>query len=71
MTRFRPRHAFPGLMTTTVQQRQALRLLADAHHGRTVADPLAHGFTKPKLVRRSLSGAENVFMPTVTPIVPT
>src|SRR5215471_17557727 len=32
-------------MTTSVQQRRALRLLADAPHGRTVAHMLAHGFT--------------------------
>jgi hypothetical protein len=32
-------------MTTSVQQGRALRLLADAQHGRTVADMLAHGFT--------------------------
>jgi hypothetical protein len=32
-------------MTTSLQQRRALGLLADAPHGRTVADMMAHGFT--------------------------
>jgi hypothetical protein len=32
-------------MTISVQQRRALRLLADAQHGRTAAAMLAHGFT--------------------------
>ena len=35
-------------MTTSVQRR-ALRLLAEAPHGRTVADMLAHGFTNALL----------------------
>jgi hypothetical protein len=35
-------------MTTNVQRR-ALRLLAEAPHGRTVADMLAHGFTNALL----------------------
>jgi hypothetical protein len=34
-----------------VQQLRALRLLADAPHGRTVADVLAHGFTNALLDR--------------------
>jgi hypothetical protein len=47
-------------MTTTVQQRQALRLLADAHHGRTVADLLAHGFTNALLDRLARDGLATI-----------
>ena len=43
-------------MTTSVQQRRALRLLADAPHGRTVADMLAHGFTNALLDRLARDG---------------
>jgi hypothetical protein len=43
-------------MTITVQQRRALRLLADTEHGRTVADMLAHGFTNALLDRLALDG---------------
>ena len=42
-------------MITSVQRR-ALRLLADAHHGRTVADMLAHGFTNALLDRLARDG---------------
>ena len=38
-------------MKTSVQQRRALMLLADAPQGRTVADMLAHGFTNALLDR--------------------
>jgi hypothetical protein len=45
-------------MTTSVQQHRALRLLADAPHGRTVADLLAHGFTNGLLDRlKTIVGA--------------
>ena len=43
-------------MTTSVQQRRALQLLADAQRGRTVADMLAHGFTNALLDRLTLDG---------------
>ena len=43
-------------MRITDQQRRALRLLADAEHGRTVADMLAHGFTNALLVRLARDG---------------
>jgi hypothetical protein len=43
-------------MTTGVQQRLALRLLADTPHGRTVADMLVHGFTNALLDRLARDG---------------
>jgi hypothetical protein len=43
-------------MTISAQQRRALRLLADAEHGRTVADMLANGFTNALLDRLALDG---------------
>jgi hypothetical protein len=36
-------------MATSAQQHRALRLPADAQHGRTVADMLAHSFTNATL----------------------
>jgi hypothetical protein len=42
-------------MTASVQRR-ALRLLAEAQHGRTVADMLAHGFTNELLDRLARDG---------------
>jgi hypothetical protein len=47
-------------MTSTVQQRRALRLFADAHHGRTVADLLAHGFTNTLLDRLARDGLATI-----------
>jgi hypothetical protein len=47
-------------MTTTVQQRRALRLLADADHGRTVADLLALGFTNALLDRLARDGLATI-----------
>jgi hypothetical protein len=47
-------------MTTSVQQYRALRLLADAPHGRTVADMLAHGFTKALLDRLARDGLATI-----------
>ena len=47
-------------MTTSVQQRRALRLLADAPHGRSVADMLAHGFTNATLDRLARDGLATI-----------
>jgi hypothetical protein len=47
-------------MTTSVQQHRALRLLADAPHGRTVADMLAHGFTNALLDRLARDGLATI-----------
>jgi len=47
-------------MTTSVQQHRALRLLADAPHGRTVADLLAHGFTNALLDRLARDGLATI-----------
>jgi hypothetical protein len=47
-------------MTTSVQQHWALRLLADAPHGRTVADMLAHGFTNALLDRLARDGLATI-----------
>jgi hypothetical protein len=46
-------------MTTSVQQHRALRLLADAPHGRTVAD-MAHGFTNALLDRLARDGLATI-----------
>jgi hypothetical protein len=46
-------------MTTSVQLHRALRLLADASHGRTVAD-LAHGFTNALLDRLAGDGLATI-----------
>ena len=51
----RKRRVIPIAMTTSVQRR-ALRLLADAQHGRTVANMLAHGFTNALLDRLARDG---------------
>jgi hypothetical protein len=59
-TCLRPPPCFPGLMTTSVQQRRALRLLADAPHGRAVADLLAHGFTNALLDRLARDGLATI-----------
>jgi hypothetical protein len=47
-------------MTTSVQQHRALRLLADAPLGRTVADLLAHGFTNALLNRLAGDGLATI-----------
>ena len=47
-------------MTTSVQQHRALKLLADAPHGRTVADMLADGFTNALLDRRARDGLATI-----------
>jgi len=47
-------------MATNVQRRRALRQLADAPHGRTVADMLAHGFTNALLDRLALYGLATI-----------
>jgi hypothetical protein len=47
-------------MTTSVQQHRALRLLADAPHGRTVAGMLAHGFTDALLDRLAGDGLATI-----------
>jgi hypothetical protein len=47
-------------MTTSVQQHRALRLLADAPHGRTVADMLAYGFTNALLDRLARDGLATI-----------
>ena len=47
-------------MTTSVQQHRALRLLADAPHGRTVAHLLAHGFTNALLDRLARDGLATI-----------
>ena len=46
-------------MTTSIQRR-ALRLLADAQDGRTVADMLAHGFTNALLDRLASDGLATI-----------
>jgi hypothetical protein len=43
-------------MLTSARQLRALRLLADAPHGRTVADMFAHGFTNAGLDRLACDG---------------
>jgi hypothetical protein len=47
-------------MTTSLQQRRALSLLADAPYGRTVADMLAHGFTNALLDRLAHDGLATI-----------
>jgi hypothetical protein len=47
-------------MTTSLQQHRALRLLADAPRGRTVADMLAHGFTNVLLDRLACDGLATI-----------
>jgi hypothetical protein len=47
-------------MTASLQQRRALGLLADAPHGRTVADMLAHGFTNALLDRLARDGLATI-----------
>jgi hypothetical protein len=47
-------------MTTRIQQHRALRLLANAPHGRTVAGMLAHGFTNALLDRLARDGLATV-----------
>jgi hypothetical protein len=47
-------------MTTGVKQHRALRLLADAPHGRTVADMLAYGFTNALLDRLAGDGLATI-----------
>jgi hypothetical protein len=47
-------------MITSLQQRRALRLLADSPHGRTVADMLAHGFTNALLDRLARDGLATI-----------
>jgi hypothetical protein len=47
-------------MPTSVQRRRALSLLADAPHGRTVADMLAHGFTDAFLDRLAFDGLATI-----------
>jgi hypothetical protein len=47
-------------MTTGVKQHRALRLLADAPHGRTVADMLAYGFTNALLDRLARDGLATI-----------
>ena len=47
-------------MTRGVQQHRALRLLADAPHGRTVADMLADGFTNALLDRLARDGLATI-----------
>ena len=46
-------------MITSVQRR-ALRLLAEAQHGRTVADMLVHGFTNALLDRLASDGLATI-----------
>jgi hypothetical protein len=46
-------------MTASVQRR-ALRLLAEAQHGRTVADMFAHGFTNALLDRLASDGLATI-----------
>ena len=55
----RKRRVIPIAMTTSVQRR-ALRLLADAQHGRTVANMLAHGFTNALLDRLARDGLATI-----------
>ena len=55
----RKRRVIPIAMTTSVQRR-ALRLLADAQHGRTVANMLAHGFTNALLDRLAGDGLATI-----------
>jgi hypothetical protein len=47
-------------MTTSVQQHRRLRLLADAPHGRAVADMLEHGFTNALLDRLARDGLATI-----------
>ena len=61
-------HQVPGTIpdsigarvTRGVQQHRALRLLADAPHGRTVADMLADGFTDALLDRLARDGLATI-----------
>ena len=53
------KEGIPIAMTTSVQRR-ALRLLADAQHGRTVANMLAHGFTNALLDRLARDGLATI-----------
>jgi hypothetical protein len=52
--------AIGARMTTGVQQHRALWLLADAPHGRTVADMLAYGFTDALLDRLARDGLATI-----------
>jgi hypothetical protein len=52
-------------MATSDQQHRALRLLAGAPHGRTVADMLAHGFANATLDRLMRDGLVTI-QPTTT-----
>jgi len=47
-------------MTTSLQQRRALGLLADTPYGRTAADMLAHGFTNALLDRLARDGLATI-----------
>jgi hypothetical protein len=47
-------------MTTGIRQCRALCLLADAPHGRTVADMLAHGFTNDLLDQLARDGLATI-----------